>query len=76
MEKKLMLIINPSAGKGAYKVNLGEALQVLDMGDTGPACSLPPAGGTPRSTPPPMPGIMTPWPASAGTAPSAKWSPD
>ena len=32
MEKKLMLIINPSAGKGAYKVNLGEALQVLDMG--------------------------------------------
>lgn len=32
MEKKLMLIINPSAGKGAYKVNLGETLQVLDMG--------------------------------------------
>lgn len=32
MEKKLMLIINPSAGKGAYKVNLGEALHVLDMG--------------------------------------------
>lgn len=32
MEKKLMLIINPSAGKGAYKVNLGEALQVLDLG--------------------------------------------
>ena len=32
MEKKLMLIINPAAGKGSYKVNLGEALQVLDMG--------------------------------------------
>lgn len=32
MEKKLMLIINPSAGKGAYKVNLGDALHVLDMG--------------------------------------------
>lgn len=32
MEKKLMLIINPAAGKGAYKVNLGEALHVLDMG--------------------------------------------
>ena len=32
MEKKLMLIINPAAGRGAYKVNLGEALQVLDMG--------------------------------------------
>ena len=27
-----MLIINPSAGKGAYKVNLGDALHVLDMG--------------------------------------------
>jgi len=32
MEKKLMLIINPAAGRGAYKTNLGEALQVLDMG--------------------------------------------
>ena len=32
MEKKLMLIINPAAGKGSYKVNLGEALHVLDMG--------------------------------------------
>ena len=32
MEKKLMLIINPAAGKGSYKVNLGDALHVLDMG--------------------------------------------
>ena len=32
MEKKLMLIINPAAGKGSYEVNLGEALHVLDMG--------------------------------------------
>ena len=32
MEKKLMLIINPAAGKGAYKVNLADALHVLDMG--------------------------------------------
>ena len=32
MEKKLMLIINPAAGRGSYKVNLGEALHVLDMG--------------------------------------------
>ena len=30
--KKLMLIINPAAGKGSYKVNFGEALNVLDRG--------------------------------------------
>ena len=30
--KKLMLIINPAAGRGAYKVNLPEALQLLDQG--------------------------------------------
>ena len=30
--KKLMLIINPAAGRGGYKLNLGEALRVLDEG--------------------------------------------
>ena len=30
--KKLMLIVNPAAGKGSYKVNFGEALNVLDRG--------------------------------------------
>ena len=33
MEKKLMLIINPAAGKGGYKYNFGEAMQVLDRGE-------------------------------------------
>ena len=32
MTKKLMLIINPAAGRGAYKVNLPDALQLLDQG--------------------------------------------
>lgn len=32
MTKKLMLIINPAAGRGGYKQNLGEALNVLDRG--------------------------------------------
>ena len=32
MERKLMLIINPAAGRGGYKLNLGEALQLLDKG--------------------------------------------
>ena len=32
MEKKLMLIINPAAGRGGYQNNLGEALQTLDRG--------------------------------------------
>lgn len=32
MQKKLMLIINPAAGRGGYKLNLGEALQTLDNG--------------------------------------------
>jgi YegS/Rv2252/BmrU family lipid kinase len=32
VEKKLMLIINPAAGKGAYENNLGAALHALDMG--------------------------------------------
>ena len=32
MERKLMLIINPVAGRGGYKLNLGEALQLLDKG--------------------------------------------
>ena len=32
MKKKLMLIINPAAGRGSYKVNLGDALHVLDKG--------------------------------------------
>ena len=30
--KKLMMVINPEAGKGAYKTNLGDALRLLDMG--------------------------------------------
>ena len=32
MKKKLILIINPAAGRGGYKVNLPEALNVLDLG--------------------------------------------
>lgn len=32
MNKKLMLIINPAAGRGAYKLNLADALQLLDRG--------------------------------------------
>ena len=32
MKKKLMLIINPAAGRGGYKVNLPEALNILDIG--------------------------------------------
>ncbi len=32
MEQKLMLIINPAAGRGAYKLNIGDALQTLDEG--------------------------------------------
>ena len=30
--KNLMLIVNPAAGKGSYKVNIGDALHVLDKG--------------------------------------------
>ena len=32
MEKKLMLIINPAAGRGGYKTNIGEALHSFDLG--------------------------------------------
>lgn len=32
MERTLMLIINPAAGRGGYKSNLGEALKTLDNG--------------------------------------------
>lgn len=32
LKKKLMLIINPVAGRGAYRVNLPEALRILDVG--------------------------------------------
>ena len=32
MSNSLMLIINPMAGRGAYKVNFGEALSLLDNG--------------------------------------------
>ncbi len=32
MNKKLMLIINPAAGRGAYRTNLADALQLLDRG--------------------------------------------
>ncbi len=32
MEKKLMLVINPAAGRGGYKLNFGEAMHVLDRG--------------------------------------------
>ena len=32
MEQKLMLIINPAAGRGGYKLNMGDALQILDAG--------------------------------------------
>ena len=30
--KKMMLIVNPAAGKGSYKVNFGDALNILDKG--------------------------------------------
>jgi len=32
MHKKLMLIINPAAGKGGFRQNLADALQILDNG--------------------------------------------
>ena len=32
MKKKLMLIINPAAGRGGYKVNLPDALHLLEKG--------------------------------------------
>ena len=32
MEQKLMLIVNPAAGRGGYALNLGEALRLLDVG--------------------------------------------
>ena len=32
MDKKLMLIINPAAGRGGYKLNLPDALHLLDRG--------------------------------------------
>lgn len=32
MERSLMLVINPAAGRGGYKQNLGEALRTLDAG--------------------------------------------
>ncbi len=32
MEKKLMLIVNPAAGRGGYALELGEALRTLDAG--------------------------------------------
>lgn len=32
MYKKMMLIINPAAGRGGYKINLGEALRTFDAG--------------------------------------------
>ncbi len=32
MYKKLMLVINPNAGRGGYKNGLGEALKILDNG--------------------------------------------
>ena len=32
MYKKLMLVINPNAGRGGYKTGLGEALKTLDKG--------------------------------------------
>ena len=36
MQKKLMLIINPAAGRGGYKMNLGEALYTLSNGGCRP----------------------------------------
>ena len=32
MEKKLLLIVNPAAGRGAYKTNFAEAMHVLSRG--------------------------------------------
>ena len=32
MQQKLMLIVNPAAGRGAYKHGLADALQILDAG--------------------------------------------
>ena len=32
MHQKLMLIVNPTAGRGGYNLNMGEALRILDEG--------------------------------------------
>ncbi len=36
MDKKLMLIVNPAAGKGGYKLNFGEAMNTLAKGGCRP----------------------------------------
>lgn len=75
MKKRMMLIINPMAGHSGYKNGFGEVMNILDSGGylttvyftqgRGDATLL--RRSTRRS--------MTPWPASAATARSARSCP-
>ena len=64
MKKRMMLIINPMAGRSGYKTGFGEVMNILDSGGYLTTVYLP--RSTRRS--------MTPWPASAATARSARSS--
>ena len=74
MKKRMMLIINPMAGRSGYKTGFGEVMNILDSGGylttvyftqgRGDATVF--AASTRRS--------MTPWPASAATVRSARSS--
>ena len=44
--KRLMLIINPAAGRGGFRNGLGDALNLLDKGG---CCFSPPDAATRRS---------------------------
>ena len=76
MKKKLMLIVNPAAGRGGYKQGFTEALKVLDDGGFRTTLFIPPPPARRRPSPRSTPRTLTPSPVSAATARSARSLPD
>ena len=74
MKKRMMLIINPMAGRSGYKTGFGEVMNILDSGGYLTTVYFTQGRGDATVFAAQHAAGMTPWPASAATARSARSS--
>lgn len=76
MKKRMMLIINPMAGRSGYKNGFGEVMNILDSGGYLTTVYFTQGRGDATLVAAQHAAeIMTPWPVSAATARSARSCP-
>lgn len=75
MKKRMMLIINPMAGRSGYKNGFGEVMNILDSGGYLTTVYFTQGAATRRYLRRSTRRSMTPWPVSAATARSARSCP-